>query len=215
MAISAGLMAPAHGVGYWAVALRWGSASAQSGSLHAVITLQDVRAAQEDPDQQLRRVPYACLLVVDEARDLQADACPDAQFEIAADLSSATATGSTEARLLRHSDGSPLGTTTIRYDVRWVQMSRPTPRVGAGAQACPSAPWAPEWLTWVGVAGTDVYSSGSATGTVSADAIGSVDFNDDTLTWWTALGESTGAAVFDGIQPPTPLALGSCQYAGV
>jgi hypothetical protein len=201
VALAGAVLAPAHATGYWVVAVRWGSVMAGQGSRTAIVTLQDVQVAQEDPDQQPRRVPYACLSVRDTALGVSADACPDARFTIAPDFTSATAAGSTPAPLRRISDGRVIGQTVLHYDVTWVDMSVPGPRAYGSGEVCPSAPWAPEWMVWGANPIVDVYSIGSAIGTVSADAIGSVTVDDSTLSWWTALGESAGVAAFGGVRP--------------
>jgi len=203
VALAGAVFAPAHATGYWVVAVRWGSVMAGQGSRTAIVTLEDVQVAQEDPDQQPRRIPYACLSVRDNALGLSADACPDAQFTIAPDFSSATAAGSTPAPLRRISDGRVIGQTVLHYDVTWVDMSLPGPRAYGYGEMCQSAPWAPEWMVWDANPIVDVYSVGSATGTVSADAIGSVPVNQSTLSWWAGLGESMGAAAF-GEVPTDP-----------
>lgn len=203
---------PAHGTGFYVTEQRFGSASAATGAREATVSFTDVRFTETEPEQPRHDRPYVCVSLRDNAKQVYAAACKEMAFETATDLSSARAVGSVVAPIRRSSTGAVVGSTTLRFDVRWTSMTYPLPRVYGGANACPKMPWA----TFAGSATTsataELVSFGSAVGTVSSATLGTVRYRWETLTWNSVMAESAGHAVWQQL-PTEPLAVDPACYS--
>jgi hypothetical protein len=198
LAVSAVTPRPADAFGYFVTHERWGSAIAEYDGRTAIVYLQKLRFARENPNQNPYPRPRACVALRDDHAGVSIIGCKDNAFTMAASLREAHATGTAKGVVHRLSDGREMGTTALRFDVRWLDMSPPLPKAQASAEGCRRAPWAPEWTTWNAESVANLRSIGHASGAVVADGYGTIPFDVHTLMWWTSLAETTGIGVFDG-----------------
>lgn len=207
IAASALLIPPVHATGWWSVTGRNAVTQAVVAGRTATIDLQEI-AYRTGSDGETFSKPWLCVGVDDAPTNRYAATCAIADFTIDTTLTAARAVGSLPAEIRRASDGTKLGTTTIRYDIAWVDMGVPLPRATLGAHGCTWGAWAPDALVATLTPTVEDVNFGGSTGHVSADGIGDVAFSDNTLRWDSFIGAGTALGAWDEVATPLPSVAG-------
>lgn len=203
--IAAGAFQPAAGVDYQVVGVRWGAGVAATGARYASVVVNRVSFERYRPQRFPGEASYVCLVLGNRSRQLAAYGCDEAPIAAKTDLQAANATGSLRAPLHRIDTGEHVGWTTLRYDLRWTATTSATPRLHAGAAACPPLPWA-GWSRATGGATAEMISFGWAVGTVSSSTLGTVQYSRSSMPWPGTLVDSMTAGTHtDPLLPTAPI----------
>jgi hypothetical protein len=196
---------PTAGVEYQVVGVRWGAGVAATGAGYASVVVNRVNFERVKPQRFPGEASYVCLVLGNRSMQLTSYGCDEAPVAAKTDQQAANATGSLRAALHRIDTGKHVGWTTLRYDLRWTATTSATPRLHAGAAACPPLPWA-GWNRATGGATAEMISFGWAVGTVSSSTLGTVRYSESSMPWPGTLVDSTRAAssYTDPLLPTVP-----------
>lgn len=191
--VAAGAFQPAAGVDYQVVGVRWGAGVAETGDGYASVVVNRVNFEKVRPQRFPGEASFVCLVLGNRSIQLVAYGCDEAPVAAKTDLQAANATGSLRAPLYRIDTGEHVGWTTLQYDLRWTATTSASPRLHAGAAACPPLPWA-GWNRATGGVVAEMISFGWADGTVSSSELGTVHYSQSSMPWPGTLVDSTKAA---------------------
>jgi hypothetical protein len=196
---------PTVGAEYQVVGIRWGAGVAATGAGYASVVVNRVNFEKVRPQRFPGEASYVCVVLGNRSVQLVAYGCDEAPVAAKTDLQAANATGSLHAPLYRIDTGEHVGWTTLNYDLRWTATTSATPRLHAGAAACPPLPWA-GWNRATGGAAAEMISFGWAVGTVSSSNLGTVEYSKSSMPWPGTLVDSVRAAstYTDPLLPTAP-----------